>query len=990
MTIEEGDDQAESLLIIKELLEGLQQSAEEIAPRFFANMPASYFHDTDQDMRLSHIKAIIAAEASGLSQTIILRNKEGTHYTSISDRSYPGQLSEFVRRLPRAKPLHSAQVYTATDGSRVLDVFDLGERALFDAGDGQQKAKFEQVLDYIRTEQITLTQTQLSRHLRACSANYLLVTPAPQICRQLHLVEQIWNTGSSLVRLESRPEYDMSSITVAARGIGRRLLFERITRYLGWQGVDIQRAYLDSFEQQGREVISLLSFLVDRSGEALDPATALWQQLELDLRQLVYLDEGAMDLAHQLPGTGLLHAEVLLALGHLVHQRLLKRDALAFSRERIVRALLRHKEHAQAIAALFVERFTVSEDSNGEAKSARLAQRLDDEIANQDECEILQSLREAVGATLRCNINLPDRYALALRIAPAFLQAPGREETPYGVYFIVGFGFDGFHVRFRDIARGGVRIVRPSGQEQYALESERLYDEVYGLAHAQQLKNKDIPEGGSKGVILAQPGTDFERVGRAYADALLDLIIPDPGLKRLKVDYLEHNEQIYLGPDENISNDLITWIVERARHRGHPMPDAFMSSKPGAGINHKLYGVTSEGVTVFLEAALRACDIDPRVEAFTVKMTGGPDGDVAGNEIRILRREYGDHARILGIADGSGCLEDPDGLDQEELLRLADEDLPVIRFNTHCLGPKGRLLTIDQPGGIQARNSMHNRLITDAFIPAGGRPRTINEHNWREFLTPAGTPSSRVIVEGANLFISPQARQQLSQQGVIIIKDSSANKCGVICSSYEIIASMLLTEREFLKMKDRFINEVLVKLRELAALEARILFHEHKHKPGMSLPELSIRLSRVIDRATDAITQVIATLEVSDSELMHRLVEEYLPRVLTELVGDDLFERIPSAYLTRVIASVLASRIVYREGLDWFEHMSDQAIADLAIRYLQEEVIIRQMIDHVMHADLPGRERIVQLLSEGGVAASLKNPEISDKAKKFLYKGGGE
>ena len=67
------------------------------------------------------------------------------------------------------------------------------------------------------------------------------------------------------------------------------------------------------------------------------------------------------------------------------------------------------------------------------------------------------------------------------------------------------------------------------------------------------------------------------------------------------------------------------------------MPDAFMSSKPGAGINHKQYGVTSEGVTVFLEHALRAVGIDPRRQPFTVKMTGGPDGDVAGNEILILK-----------------------------------------------------------------------------------------------------------------------------------------------------------------------------------------------------------------------------------------------------------------------------------------------------------------------------------------------------------------
>ena len=51
-----------------------------------------------------------------------------------------------------------------------------------------------------------------------------------------------------------------------------------------------------------------------------------------------------------------------------------------------------------------------------------------------------------------------------------------------------------------------------------------------------------------------------------------------------------------------------------------------------------------------------------RTQSFTIKITGGPDGDVAGNEMRILHREYGPNAVIIGIADGSGSGEDPDGL----------------------------------------------------------------------------------------------------------------------------------------------------------------------------------------------------------------------------------------------------------------------------------------------------------------------------------------
>ena len=121
-----------------------------------------------------------------------------------------------------------------------------------------------------------------------------------------------------------------------------------------------------------------------------------------------------------------------------------------------------------------------------------------------------------------------------------------------------------------------------------------------------------------------------------------------------------------------------------------------MSSKPRTGINHKEFGVTSEGVNTYLDAALRSIlGINPEKDEFTVKMTGkiysleyqylvdaiipisnvfffclpvgGPDGDVAGNEIKILLREYGENAKIVGISDASGCAEDPEGLDHEEV-----------------------------------------------------------------------------------------------------------------------------------------------------------------------------------------------------------------------------------------------------------------------------------------------------------------------------------
>ena len=93
-----------------------------------------------------------------------------------------------------------------------------------------------------------------------------------------------------------------------------------------------------------------------------------------------------------------------------------------------------------------------------------------------------------------------------------------------------------------------------------------------------------------------------------------------------------------------------------------------MSSKPGAGINHKEYGVTSEGVAVFVERALRELGVDARADAFRMSIAGGPDGDVGGNLIKILLRQW-PRAKVVGVADGSGVAEDPEGLDRGELAR---------------------------------------------------------------------------------------------------------------------------------------------------------------------------------------------------------------------------------------------------------------------------------------------------------------------------------
>jgi glutamate dehydrogenase len=547
---------------------------------------------------------------------------------------------------------------------------------------------------------------------------------------------------------------------------------------------------------------------------------------------------------------------------------------------------------------------------------------------------------------------------------------------------IHGRRFNGYHVRFRDIARGGLRLVAPTSSEQLALESSRQYDECYGLAYAQQLKNKDIPEGGSKAVCLIDTndilnGTrDFviRKSVKAMTDSILDLVVDTEDTRKTIVDYFGKRETIYLGPDENVIPEDINWIIKQAARRGYDTPAAFMSSKPKAGINHKEYGVTSEGVNVFLDVALkRVLGIDPKKESFTIKMTGGPDGDVAGNEINILIREYGDNAKIVGIGDHSGCAEDPQGLNHDELLRLFHEELCISNFDLSQLSSDGILHTCDTEEGIKARNTMHNRLVCDAFLPCGGRPNTIDADNYKNFICEDGTPSSKLIVEGANLFVNAEARQKLYEDaGVMIVKDSSANKGGVIVSSYEICAAMLATEDEFFEHKEAIVKEVLAKLRGYAKLEAELLFTEADIY-GESLPEVSQIISDAINSATDALSVALDSLSSEDQDQLLPFFREHLPKTLADLGFDKVHDNVPKQYIKNAIASALASKMVYKEGTRFINALPKDKLAETCLRYIHKEKEVAKLIESLQNTEMSTEEknRILEILQAGGARTAL-------------------
>ena len=960
--------------LIEELAGGFRETAEGVVPWFVSQMPPSYFQDTDRATQLAHLRAIIAAKASGRPVDLTLKSEDGRQLTLVRSDNYPGILAELVAQLQLDRSLRAAKIHSSFDSSLVLDTFVFGDPEPFDSRDPRQAAKLADTIRYAKENGLEWTPDQISAYFAGCSSEYVLTCTPLRIAAHWRLYSKVSGTDGALIELERESHPTMSRIVVVVENARTRTMLERTATILARHDVSIHRAHLDIVRDGKGGSVTFVGFVVQGpDGKAIVEDGTAWKGVLRDLRRIKWVDDKALALASRHDALEIDHAEAVVALCNLAHQVLSPKNRFLWTRERIQALAEESLAVSVKVVELLLARFNPERplsDADFVAQRAKVEADIARQPTEMHRTALTQML-DGVAATMRTNYYLPDRFALCLRIDPSYLTNSDRPELPYATFFVHGREFDGFHNRFQDIARGGLRVIRTSSAAQHVRESERLFDEVYGLSWAQQLKNKDIPEGGAKAAILLEPHATLDRCVKAFVDSILDLIVQTPETKKLVVDRFGREELIYLGPDENISPAHIVWIVERAWRRGYSLPTAFMSSKPGAGINHKVYGVTSEGVNVFLDVALRSRGIDPRKQRFTVKITGGPDGDVAGNMMRILERDYGKNAVIVGIGDGSGCGEDPEGLDHAELMRLFKEGLPIASFDKKKLSQKGRIVSVDEPDGAALRNTLHNRLVTDAFVPGGGRPATIHEGNWQEFLTADGKPSSMVISEGANLFITPGAREEIAKRGATVIKDSSANKCGVICSSYEISACMVLTDEEFLSIKDTYVSQVLDRLRELARVEAEFLMRAAKTMAHLSLPKISVELSKVINTSAAAIAAGVPSWPAEDRELAKQTIRDHLPKVLFEFAGERVWKNLPQSYQTWIIANRLASSIAYREGLDFFDGLAPSEVADLARRYMKSDLANREIVSKVRASNLAEKEHIAALLERGGARSGI-------------------
>ncbi len=821
--------------------------------------------------------------------------------------------------------------------------------------------------------------------------DYVMLSPDIRVARAMWLYQSAIRQGGAFLDIEP---------TIDERGQEEsRLTFSVINPlvrgYIG-QAIEIffrlniatRRNYILEIDDGTQKVTILTAYITTRDERPIHKEMPLFSSIESELYNTRVINVQDRTYREMVVGNVLTGPEgsLLSAITTFVHTSMAHALPYRFSWEETQDAFFSHLQLTKELLNLFEKKFHPDPEKRLAAKSLEDEYRRIHTMIGEYNTghALLDETRRImftvallfVRYTLKTNFFVTHKKALSFRLDPQYMKQLPQEikgnlppDLPFRITFFYHRAGSGYHFGFSDVARGGFRTIIARTKDDFESAMSTIFKEAMVLAHTQHLKNKDIYQGGSKIAVVMKAfdlkGQDgvtnrLYNLQRGVINAFLDIFVTRVGkpVDPKVVDYYGEDEPIEVGPDENMHDSMIEWMADRAKERGYILGSGIISSKK-IGINHKEYGVTSLGVWKFLERALRELGIDAHSDPFSAKITGGTNGDVAGNELRLLL-EHCPKVQITSITAGSGAIHDPKGMDKEELDRLILKD-NIDKFQPDRLTEGGFILYAREQkkeglvelfkkvtrtkDGVREEwvssdefHAQFENLIfshyTDVFMPCGGRPETIHMGNWGKLFDEKGNPTTLAIVEGANSFISPEAREEIQKHGIIILKDASANKCGVICSSYEIIGGLLMKDREFLHHKEAYVSDVLKILEKRAVDESDLIFRRHGRSQDKALyTDISDQISHEINDLTDSVySYLLAHPEVVVKPPYAKVLLLHLPAFIRKQKRfRDRIKGLPLKYRIAMISTEIATRGIYHGGLEVpFEDKVEQFVRKIS------------------------------------------------------------
>ncbi len=518
------------------------------------------------------------------------------------------------------------------------------------------------------------------------------------------------------------------------------------------------------------------------------------------------------------------------------YSRYLRQAGSAFSQDYIQNTLLNHTQVATKLLRLFEARFDPKlNDTDREAAAEALASELGsmiDEVTSLDEDRILRRLMAVIQATLRTNYHVTDaaganRTYLAIKLDPAGVpELP--EPRPKFEIFVYSPRVEGVHLRFGEVARGGLR---------WSDRREDFRTEILGLVKAQAVKNAVIvPVGAKGGFVVKRPPaatgdasidrdaqlTEGIACYRMFISGLLDLTdnriegktVPAPGVVRHDADdsYLVVAADKGTAKFSDIANEV-------SGQYGFWLGDAFASGG-SVGYDHKAMGITAKGAWESVKRHFRELGKDTQTEDFTVVGIGDMMGDVFGNGMLLS-----EHIRLVAAFNHMHVFLDPNpeaAATFAERRRLFDlprsswddydrslisegggiyprtaKSIPISPQVREALGLEEGVTALAPMDLIQAILLAPVELLwnggigtyvkaeTETHAAAGDKANDAIRVDGKQLRV-------KVFGEGGNLGLTQLGRIEFARNGGKINTDALDNSAGVDCSDHEVNIKILL------------------------------------------------------------------------------------------------------------------------------------------------------------------------------------------------------
>jgi glutamate dehydrogenase len=511
--------------------------------------------------------------------------------------------------------------------------------------------------------------------------------------------------------------------------------------------------------------------------------------------------------------------------------KFLKQSGVPYSQTYMEDALSAHPQIARLLLALFNSRFAPDvgetiEDREAIAGSVRAAIETELELVESlDEDRILRRFCNFFESLLRTNFfqadasGEPKSYLSFKLDSRQLTELP--EPRPFAEIFVYSPRFEGVHLRFGKVARGGLR---------WSDRKEDFRTEILGLVKAQQVKNTVIVPVGSKGGFAPKHlpiGGDRETIQqeaiacyRQFISGLLDLtdnlsggeIVPPLNVVR----HDEDDPYLVVAADKGTAtfSDIANEI---SLDYGFWLGDAFASGG-SVGYDHKKMGITARGAWEAVKRHFREIGTDIQSQPFSVVGVGDMSGDVFGNGMLLSNQ-----TRLVAAFDHRDIFVDPDPdiassfEERQRLFKLPrssweDYNADLISSGGGVFSRKAKSIPVSSEiqklTGLTASRVAPNELIHALlqseydllwFGGIGTYVKASSENNEAVgdrandgLRISASALKAKVVGEGANLGVTQKGRIEFAKAGGRINTDAIDNAAGVDCSDHEVNIKILL------------------------------------------------------------------------------------------------------------------------------------------------------------------------------------------------------